>query len=199
MDRLEAQLTFARELDRLKGVLRQSRLFDDSRAENSAEHSWHIAILATLLAEYGPPGIDLARVVRLCLVHDIVEIDAGDVFIYAEADRAAVAVAEVAAAQRLFGLLPPEQAAEWRACWEEFEAGETDEARFARAMDRLMPMLHNLYGNGSSWQRHGVTYAQVEARNRPILEIAPRLWAHLEPLLAKAVADGRLRGPGPAA
>ncbi|MFP4540575.1 MAG: HD domain-containing protein, partial [Opitutales bacterium] len=115
MDRLEAQLTFARELDRLKGVLRQSRLFDDSRAENSAEHSWHIAILATLLAEYGPPGIDLARVVRLCLVHDIVEIDAGDVFIYAEADRAAVAVAEVAAAQRLFGLLPPEQANRIRA------------------------------------------------------------------------------------
>jgi len=191
--RLERQLSFILEIDRLKGVLRQSRLLDDSRRENSGEHSWHVAAIAPILAEYGPEPLDLARVVRMLLVHDVVEIDAGDVFVYDVAEQAGeVAERERAAAERIFGLLPADQAAEYRALWDEFEALESAEARFARAMDRLMPMLHNLRGSNSSWLRHGVRLDQVEQRNAIVREVAPRLWAWILPQLEAAVAAGRL-------
>lgn len=191
--RLARQLRFIVEIDRLKGILRQSRLMDDSRRENSAEHSWHISLLATVMAEYGPPTLDLTKVVRMCLVHDIVEIDAGDVFVYdKKGHEADIAANERAAADRIFGLLPDDQAAELRALWDEFEALETQEARFARSMDRLMPMLHNLENVNPSWKRHGIRLDQVEERNGIVGEVAPALWAWILPRLEAAVADGRL-------
>ncbi|HEU0013193.1 MAG TPA: HD domain-containing protein [Longimicrobium sp.] len=188
--RLEAQLRFLVELDRLKQVLRRTRLVDGSRRENSAEHSWHLGVSAVLLAEYAPPGTDLARVLAMVLVHDVIEIDAGDTFCYdldANLDREA---RERRAADRLFGMLPPEQGAELRALWEEFEAGRSPEARFAVALDRLQPLLQNFHGGGGTWREHGVAHDRVVARMRPIHAGAPPLWPAVVALLDEALARG---------
>lgn len=196
MGRLEAQLRFAVEVDRLKGVLRQTRLVDGSRHENSAEHSWHVALLASVLAEHAAAPVDAGRVARMLLVHDLVEIEAGDTFCYdADANRDREA-REAAAAARLFGLLPAAQGAEMRALWEEFEAGTTDDARFAVALDRLQPLLLNHHGDGGSWVTHGIARAQVLARMAPIRTNAPALWPVVERVVAEAVAAGRLRADG---
>ena len=147
-DRLTQQLRFLLELDRLKSVFRQSRLIHTDRMENSAEHSWHLAMLAVVLAEYAAEDIDLVRVVKMALIHDIVEIDAGDTYIYDEQARREKARLEQQAAERIFGLLPKQQAAELRTLWEEFEAKQTPEARFAGALDRLQPLLLNYHTAG---------------------------------------------------
>jgi putative hydrolase of HD superfamily len=173
---LERRLRFALEADRLKGVLRRTRLVDGSRRENSAEHSWHAALLAVLLADTAPEGVDPARVVRMLLVHDLVEVDAGDAFAYDADANLGREAREQAAARRLFGILPAEQARELAALWEEFEAGETADARFAAALDRFQPLLLNLHGGGGSWREHAVTRAQVMRRMDPIREGAPALW-----------------------
>src|SRR6516165_4030198 len=162
---LERRIEFLLEADRLKTVARQSRITDGSRHENSAEHSWHLALMALVLAGHAPPGTDLARVLAMLLVHDLVEIDAGDLFVYA--DGAALArqeVAERAAADRIFALLPDPQAAEIRGLWDEFEERRTREARFARALDRLQPMLLNMRTGGGTWVAHGVTLDRVLAK-----------------------------------
>jgi 5'-deoxynucleotidase YfbR-like HD superfamily hydrolase len=190
--RIERQLRFAVEADRLKGVLRRTRLIDRSRHENSAEHSWHLALLAVLLAEHAGGGVDLLRVLRMVLLHDVVEIDAGDTFCYdagANLDREA---REQAAAARLFGLLPDGQGAELRALWEEFEAGETADARFAVALDRLQPLLQNVHGEGGTWREHGVTRAQVLRRMAPIERGAPALWPLVLRLVGEACARGHI-------
>jgi len=192
-DRLSRQIGFVREIDKLKAVFRQTWLLDGSRKENDAEHSWHLATMAMLLGEHAAePGIDVARVVRMTLVHDLVEIDAGDTFVYDEAGARDKARREQAAADRLFALLPPDQAAEMRALWEEFEARQTPEARFAAALDRLQPLLHNYYTQGAAWREHGVKLAQVLDRNRHMAEGAPRLWAFAERLIRDAVEKGYL-------
>lgn len=176
-DGLRRQLAFLAEIDRLKSVVRQSPLVDRSRRENSAEHSWHLALFALVLAEHAP-ALDVAQVVRLLLVHDIVEIDAGDAPIHAVGqDMAALAEAEQAAARRLFGLLPAAQGAQMLALWQEFEAGETPEARFARALDRLQPLLLNTLTDGGTWTENDVEEQQViECYGPAIARGSPALW-----------------------
>jgi putative hydrolases of HD superfamily len=159
-ERLIAQMQFLIEIDRLKNILRQTPITDGSRKENTAEHSWHLALCATVLAEHANEPVDVSRVVELLLVHDLVEIDAGDTFIYSANDPAVAAAQEVAetrAAERIFGLLPPEQGALLRSRWDEFEAKQTPEAKFAKSVDRVQPMLLNLIAGGGSWAEHGVT------------------------------------------
>ncbi len=193
-DRLERQLRFIRELDRLKTVQRQTWLMDASRKENSAEHSWHIAVMAMVLAEYTPDGaVDVGRVIQMLLVHDIVEIDAGDTFCY---DRDAVGEQqkqERAAARRLFGILPEDIGRRFNSLWDEFESRQTPEARLANALDRLQPILHNYHTDGKSWQDNGITQDQVLKRNRVMAEGAPALWSYIVELLDRAVARGFLR------
>jgi putative hydrolase of HD superfamily len=191
-DRLFQQLAFLLEIDRLKQINRQTLIADGTRRENDAEHSWHLAVMANLLAEYAPPGVDIARVTRMLLVHDVVEIDAGDTYCYDAAACLTQADRERAAAARIFALLPPDQAGEFRSLWEEFESRQTPESRFAAALDRVQPVLLNYHTQGRAWQEHGVTRAQVIARNRHIEAGAPRLWNYIEQLIEDAVAKGYL-------
>ena len=191
-ERLAQQLGFLLELDKAKTIIRRSYLTDGSRLENDAEHMWHLALFVLVLAEHAGEPIDVTKVLKMVLVHDIVEIDAGDVFVYDEAARAGKEALERAAADRLYGLLPPDQGAELRALWDEFEAKETPEARFAGAVDRLQPLLLNLTTKGRSWQEHGVTADRVLALNARIGLGSPALWTHVEQLLHRAVADGYL-------
>ena len=177
--RIAQQLTFITEIDKLKQVLRQTTLLDTSRRENSAEHSWHLAVMASVLLEYAPPGTDLTRVLEMLLLHDIVEIDAGDTFAYDATANLDKAEREKAAAARIFGLLPEDLEIRLRSSWEEFEAGTTVEARFANALDRLQPFLHNCYTQGGTWQAHGITKAQVLWRMRPIERGIPALWPYV--------------------
>jgi putative hydrolase of HD superfamily len=192
-DRLQQQLRFLVEIDRLKGVLRRTPLSDGSRLENSAEHSWHIALVATVLAEHAPAGTDLSRVIRMLLVHDIVEIDAGDTFCYDAGAKQDEAERERLAAERIFALLPEDQAQELRALWEEFTAAETLDAHFANAVDRLQPLLLNVHSGGGSWRTHSITYEQVIARMQPIRGGLPELWTYVERVVAEGVALGYLR------
>lgn len=193
-NRLDRQFTFIRELDRLKGVLRRTSLIDRSRHENSAEHSWHLATMALVLAEYAPAAADLSRVVELLLVHDVVEIDAGDTFAFDVAANLGKVDRETAAATRLFGLLPDDDARRLRARWDEFEAGETPSARFANALDRLQGLvLNDAPADGGTWRLHGVTRAQVLARMAPIEHAAPKLWPLVLDAVARAVARGDVR------
>jgi 5'-deoxynucleotidase YfbR-like HD superfamily hydrolase len=198
MQRLAEQLRFIKEIDRLKTVLRQSPLVDASRRENSAEHSWHLALMAIVLGEYAPQGADLNRVVVMLLLHDLVEIDAGDTFLYApDAAQAAAQRAERAAADRIFALLPGDQAGPLRALWEEFEERRTPTARFARAVDRLQPMLANYYTGGGTWRRHEVTADRVLAKVRLIEDGSAALGGYARDLVESAVGQGIL-APAPA-
>ncbi len=183
--RLQKQLDFLVELDRLKTVLRQSPLADGSRRENSAEHSWHLAMFALVLAEHAEPKVDALHVIRLLLIHDIVEIDAGDAPIHAvSAHSDAQMQAETAGAQRLFGLLPADQATALRALWDEFEAAHTPEARFAKSLDRLQPVLLNLLNGGGTWTENAVTLEQGLSRYGPAIERGtPSLWRAIKPLI----------------
>jgi putative hydrolase of HD superfamily len=193
-ERLAQQLTFISEVDRLKSILRKTVLMDSSRQENSAEHSWHIALMALLLAEHADRGsLDLFKVVRMLLIHDIVEVDAGDTFCYDEQAAAEKEAKERAAAERLFGLLPEDQCGELRELWAEFEARETAEARFANAVDRMQPVLLNLASEGHAWRQHGVEKKQVLERNRIIGEASELLWSHLAEEIDGAAAQGWLR------
>ena len=189
--RLEQQITFILELDKLKHVLRQSILLDQSRRENDVEHSWHLAMMVMILGEYAPAGVDLQRVMKMALVHDIIEIDAGDTFIYA--DQTGKAERERRAADRIFALLPSDQAIEIRALWDEFEDGATPEACFAAALDRIEPLLLNIYTQGLMWQKNGVTADQVRARNYAVLDNgAPALADYVRTLIENAVTKGDL-------
>ena len=190
--RLEHQVAFLREVDRLKGVLRRSYVLAGERRENSAEHCWHVALAAILLAEHAAEPVDVARVVQMLLLHDLVEIDAGDTFIYDPAGQADKSARERAAAARLFGTLPADQGDELAALWEEFEARQTPEARFAASLDRLLPMLHNLWCDGKSWQEHDIRLSQVIEVNQDMAEGAPALWAHIRPLIEDAADRGLL-------
>ena len=189
---LDRQLSFIVEIDRLKGVLRQNSLADGSRHENSAEHSWHVALLALVLAEYAAAPIDVAHAVRMLLIHDLVEIDAGDTFAYDAQGISTQRQREQTACERIFGLLPPAQAQDFRTLWEEFDAGETPEARYALAVDRLMPMIHNTLTEGRAWRANGVVAGQVRHRAESIARGAPELGALAERLIAASVKAGIL-------
>lgn len=190
--RLRDQLTFLLEADRLKRVRRRSTLADASRRENSAEHSWHLALFVLALAEHAAEDLDVWRAVHMVLLHDLVEIDAGDTFAYDEEGRRDQADRERAAADRIFALLPDDQATRWRAVWDEFEAQETGASRFAKAIDRLQPILLNFASGGVAWRAHGIDVRRVLARNQPLIERAPRLWEHVRGLLDAAVEHGYL-------
>lgn len=189
---LMQQLEFLLELDKLKAILRKTRPVGLTRYENTAEHSWHVALMAMLLAEHAVPAINVDRVVKMLLLHDIVEIDADDTFLYDEAATAGKAEKEEAAAQRLFGMLPPAQAAEFTALWREYETRSTDDGRFAYACDRLLPMLQNLANDGQSWRENKVRFEQVIRKNLPISEASPALWAYVLPRLEAARDAGWL-------
>jgi putative hydrolases of HD superfamily len=194
--RLERQLSFVRELDRLKAIHRRTRLMDGSRLENSAEHSWHLASMALLLHEHAPPKLDLLRTLKMLLVHDVVEIEAGDTFCYDSEAQQGKEERERMAAERLFSLLPGDQAEEMRAAWDEFESGASAEARYAVALDRLQPLLLNFANQGGTWVEHGVTVREVEARMEPIRSGAPGLWPLVEKLLRESTARGFLAPSG---
>jgi putative hydrolase of HD superfamily len=186
-------MEFLAEADRLKAVLRQTTLIDGSRRENSAEHSWQVALAAAVLAEHAAPGTDVTHAVRMALVHDLVEIDADDTFAYDAAANLGREERERRAAERIFGLLPAEQAAQVRALWDEFEAGDTPAARFAVALDRLLPLLVNFRCGGGTWKAHGITEAQVRRRMEPIRAGAPGVWPWVERMIEEAVALGYVR------
>ncbi|MBD2095159.1 HD domain-containing protein [Trichocoleus sp. FACHB-591] len=192
-NRLTQQIAFIVEIDKLKQILRQTLLINASRQENSAEHSWHITLMAIVLAEYAPEGVNLLHAVKLLLLHDLVEIDAGDTFCYDLSGNQSKAERELAAADRLFGLLPPDQGTELRSLWEEFEAQVTPEAKFAAALDRLQPILNNQQTGGASWKKHGIRADQVLWRMQPVLEGAPELWPLVEQIVADCVAAGYLQ------
>jgi putative hydrolase of HD superfamily len=189
-DALARRIRFALEADRLKSVVRRTRLVDGSRHENSAEHSWHLALLAVLLADTAAAEVDAARVVRMLLVHDLVEVEAGDTFAYDAAANLGRDERERLASERIFGLLPAGQDEELRALWEEFEAGDTPDARFAVALDRFQPLLLNYHGGGGSWREHGIVRAQVMARMAPIEHGAPALWPLVTEVVEHACALG---------
>jgi putative hydrolases of HD superfamily len=193
-ERLEAQLAFLLEADKLKGVERRNLVLGGERRENTAEHSWHLALFALVLAEHSDEPVDVARAVTMLLLHDLVEIDAGDTFAYDEGEAAATKDArEVAAADRLYGLLPALPGARLRDLWESYERGDTPEARLVMAVDRLAPVLLNLAEGGTTWREHGITYERVVARNgRHIEPVFPAAWAEVLSRLDGAVADGRL-------
>lgn len=193
LNRLEQQIGFIREADKLKTIHRQTLLTDASRRENDAEHSWHLALMALLLSEYANGrDLNLLHVVRMVLIHDLVEIDAGDTYCYDEAGYRDKTQRETAAARRIFNLLPPDQAAEIRALWDEFEAAETPESKFANALDRLQPLMHNVFTDGQMWKRHGIVKSQVVDRNRKIADGALDLWTFARELIEKAVNNGHL-------
>ncbi len=197
-ERLERQIGFILEIDRLKSVVRRSYLLSGERREDSAEHSWHVAVMALLLSEYAEAPVDVARVVKMLLVHDIVEVDAGDTLVYDAAGNADKAEREGRAAERLYGLLPEDQGRELAALWREFEAAETPDARFAAALDRLMPILHNVHTAGRAWREHGITAAQVLSLNARMGRGSEALWAYARGLIEQAVAAGVLpAGPAP--
>lgn len=193
-DRLDAQFAFLMEADKLKRVLRATTLADGSRPENSGEHSWHLALYALVLADQAGPGVSIDRVIRMLILHDLVEIDVGDVPIHS-ANGAAhgspeTRAAETAAAERIFGLLPDDIGHDLRALWEEFEAAETPDAIFAKSLDRVQPVLHNIASGGGSWTDYNVTAAQIEARvGQKVARGAPALWAFVRTRLRAYFPD----------
>jgi len=191
-DRLSRQMAFLVEADRLKNVLRRTPLTDNSRPENSAEHSWHLALAAMTLAEWAPPGTNLQRVLELAVVHDLVEIDAGDTFAYDVDANVGKAAREQAAADRLFGLLPLEQAERVRALWDEFEAQATAESRYANALDRLQALLQNMQAGGGSWAAYGITRTQVYARMNPVQTALPPVWPFVVSVIERFCASGAI-------
>jgi len=192
-DRLVQQLRFIIEADKLKEIFRQSLVTQSRRRENDAEHSWHLTLLVIILAEHSNvQPLDVLRVLKMLIIHDLVEIDAGDTFAYDTARIADQHAREARAADRIFGLLPADQAKELRDLWEAFEARATPEAKFAAAVDRFQPMLLNCLTEGAAWQKHGVTSDRVIARNQHIAEGSAALWEHISQLVADAVAKGHL-------
>lgn len=193
-ERLNRQIEFIREIDKLKTIYRQSYLMDKSRHENDAEHTWHITLMAWLLEEHlDQRKVNLLRVMKMLLVHDLVEIDAGDTFAYDERGQEGKFEREMVAAKRIFGLLPVDQRDEMLALWLEFEQRETLESRYAAAMDRIQPLLHNYFTGGKAWQEHGVTADRVRARIVFLQEDLPDLYSLVQHLIDDAVKQGYLR------
>lgn len=187
MDRLQKQFDFLVELDRMKLVERRSPIYAGTRRENDAEHSWHTAVMALVFAEYAPEGADAHRAAEMMLVHDLIEIYAGDTFAYDVKGNEDKAAREAAAADRLYSILPPEQGAYYRALWEEFDAMETPDAKFAAAMDRVEPILANWLCDGYTWREGNVREAQVWKRMEPVREGAPALWPVIEYIIKESV------------
>ena len=191
--RLKQQIDFILEIDRLKTIFRQSYLIGERRRENSAEHSWHVAIMATILAEYSDETINADKTAKMLLIHDIVEIDAGDTYCYDETGASSKIERENQAADRIFSLLPDDQTADFRSLWDEFEARQTPEAKFAAAIDRIMPILHNVHTEGKSWKEHDISRGQVMKRAECVRDISAPLWEAMQSILDDAVSKGYLK------
>lgn len=193
-ERLLSQMAFILEVDKIKNIFRQTSIHDGSRRENDAEHSWHLALMAIVLSEYAKDaGLDLLKVLKMAIIHDIVEIDAGDTFCYDTTAGLDKLEREEAAADRIFGLLPPDQRDEFRSLWEEFDKMESPEAAFAAALDRLQPVSLNYLNNGGTWQEHSILKQQVIKRNMHIENGAPKLWEYASHLIEDAVQKGYLK------
>ena len=187
------QIAFIKEIDKVKYIQRKTKLFNSDRNENDAEHSWHLALMAIVLAEHSNEPIDVLKVVKMVLIHDIVEIDAGDIFLYDTQINHSNSDEERLAANRIFGLLPKKQAEDMIAIWEEFEAGETNEAKFAKSMDRLEPLLQNTSNDGGTWKEFDVPYKKVFEKKSVIKEGSTTLWNYAEDLINESVANGILK------
>ncbi|EIJ2832517.1 HD domain-containing protein [Vibrio parahaemolyticus] len=194
MERLEKQLALLIELDKLKSVLRRTRVKSaEGRLENSGEHSWHVALMAVLMVEHANAPVDICRVMKMLLIHDVVEIDAGDTFVYDTAASKDQAEKEIKAAERLFGMLPTDQGQELLALWLEFEAAQSDDAKYAKALDRLIPMLLNYHTNGQSWKENSVTREQALTINKRIEFGSVTLWDKAKELIEEATEKGWLK------
>jgi len=192
-DHLSKQVSFIQEIDKIKYIQRKTKLFNSDRPENDAEHSWHLAVMTMVLAEHSDAPIDVLKVLKMVLIHDIVEIDAGDTFIYDTLKSHSNTDNERKAALRIFGILPKEQGDELIAIWEEFETGVTNEAKFAKSMDRFEPLLQNASNNGGTWKEFDVDYNQVYEKKKVIKEGSTTLWSYAENLLRESVDKGILK------
>ncbi|POY37501.1 phosphohydrolase [Solitalea longa] len=192
-ENLLKQISFIKEIDKIKYIQRRTKLFNSDRNENDAEHSWHLAMMAIVLAEHANEPVDVLKVLKMVLIHDIVEIDAGDTFIYDTAKDHSNTDEELIAAKRIFGMLPKEQAEEFIAIWEEFEEGKTNEAKFARSMDRFEPLLQNTSNKGGTWAELNVDYQRVYDKKKVINEGSTSIWNYSENLLNECVDKGILK------
>lgn len=192
MERLEKQMQFIIEVDKVKNIFRQTYLADGNRKENDAEHSWHLALMAVLLKEYSNEEVSLEKVIPMVLIHDLVEIDAGDTYAYDEAGAATKEIRERKVAERIFGLLPEDQRSRFRQLWEEFEAYETPEAKFAHVLDNCQPLLLNDASGGRSWAEHGVKKSQIYKRNQHTSEGSGEIWEYMKKLVDKHIRLGNV-------
>ena len=192
MERLQQQMKFILEVDKVKQIIRQTYLADGSRKENDAEHSWHLALMAVLLKEYANEEVDLAKVIPMVLLHDLVEIDAGDTYAYDQAGLATQRARETTAADRIFGMLPEDQGIKFRNLWEEFEAYETAEAKFAHVLDNCQPLLLNDASGGKSWKEHTVHKSQIYKRNEHTAEGSREIWEYMQQLIDKHIQLGHV-------
>lgn len=193
MDRLQQQMNFILEVDKLKKITRQTYLSDGSRKENDTEHSWHLALMCALLAEHAREKIDVLKTMKMVLIHDIVEIDAGDTYAYDTAGNTTKREREVKAAERIFHLLPPDQAEEMRNLWEEFEEGQTPEAKFALTLDKVQPVMLNDASGGKSWREHEVRREQIMKRNERTPDGSEVLWAFTKEIIDRNVKCGNIK------
>ena len=191
--RLEKQIAFLIEVDKVKNIFRQTYLADGKRKENDAEHSWHLALAAVLLKEHMAEDVDLGRVMTMVLIHDLVEIDAGDTYAYDMEGAATKREREVKAAKRIFGILPEDQGIYFRELWDEFEEYETADAKYAHLLDNFQPLLLNDASKGKSWEEHGVHKSQVCRRNARIPETSEIVWEKMLEIMDKHIAAGRLK------
>jgi len=187
------QINFIKEIDKVKYIQRKTKLFGSNRNENDAEHSWHLAMMTIVLAEHSDVPVDILKVLKMVLIHDVVEIDAGDTFIYDTTKNHSNTDEERLAANRIFGMLPKEQAEEFISIWEEFEKGDTNEAKFAKSMDRLEPLLQNVSNNGGTWSEYQVDYDKVYEKKKVIKDGSKALWSYAEGLINESVEKGILR------
>lgn len=192
MDRMKQQIAFLMEIDKVKNIFRQTYLADGKRKENDAEHSWHLAIAAFLLKEYVAEDVDVMKVMIMVLIHDLVEIDAGDTYAYDAEGAKTKRAREVAAADRIFGMLPEDQGGYFRELWEEFEAYESDDAKFAHLLDNFQPLLLNHESNGKSWTEHHVKKSQIYKRNEKIKETSPEVWEWMKQIVEEHIALGHV-------
>ena len=192
MDRMKQQIAFLMEIDKVKNIFRQTYLADGKRKENDAEHSWHLAIAAFLLKEYVAEDVDVMKVMIMVLIHDLVEIDAGDTYAYDAVGAKTKRAREVAAADRIFGMLPEDQGGYFRELWDEFEAYESDDAKFAHLLDNFQPLLLNHESNGKSWTEHNVKKSQIYKRNENIEETSPEVWEWMKQIVEEHIALGHV-------
>ena len=190
---IQQQINFIKEIDKLKYIQRKTKLFNSDRNENDAEHSWHLAMMTIVLSQHANIEVDVLKVLKMVLIHDIVEIDAGDTFLYDTSKNHSNTEEERVAANRIFGLLPEAQAEEFISIWEEFESGETNEAKFAKSMDRLEPLLQNVSNNGGTWKEFDVSYDKVYDKKKAIREGSTVLWNFAEELIDQSVESGILK------